>query len=126
MRGADSDPAVGLALLAVALAACSAGRPPDAALPTAAGALANGHGSAAEVLFALDAAGLPCVDEARQPPTSEAEELFTCRIGADQVVVAHFLDVAQAEAFRASVERDDQHSAYTSTWAVRTSSPDLA
>lgn len=113
-------------LLGLALSACSAGRAPSEAVPSAAAALAASHGSAAEVRMALEVQGLPCVDEVRLSEAGVAEQLIGCRIEGEQVVVAHFVDVPQAENYRAVAEKDGKPGAYASTWAVQTTTADLA
>ena len=107
-------------------AGCSAGKPATESVPPAAAALAASHGSAAEVRLALETQGLACVDEFRMPDSPTAEQLIGCRIGQEQVVVAHFLDAAQAERFQQAAEAEGRHGAFASTWAVQTASPELA
>lgn len=125
-----------LALTAL-LCACSAGTPretgassapaPEPSLPSP--PLDPGHGSTQDVLTALEAQGVPCLEPRPSKQAPEGlEQAAECDLQPiDEVVlVVHFFDVAGARAFEAAEREAGRHGVYADVWAARTQTAEAA
>ena len=109
-------------LLALVLTGCSAGTPADRVQPRG-----TGHGGVEDVLKVLEEQRAPCAEPTTLGFQPGVEEQHTsCVFDGRRVDVHHFVDVAQADAFRGAVLGRGDHGVFSQTFAVVTPDAETA